>query len=218
MNIDEAFRFVNFIISKETNGSITADNFNLNCPIAQLSVINQRLSPKYDEKGMLIKGFGVDDKIREDFKPILKDPQTISVAAGVASYPDDYLYLDSITTTTGLPITEATPDEIAILNQSQIKPPTVLYPKYVLHQNGFNIYPTSLTNIKLAYLRKPETPIRNFTNVNDRSVYNSSGSQDFELGVLTHLEICLVILQYAGVNLNLDKVVGYSVAMQQAGA
>lgn len=215
MTINEAFEFCNFVINKEQQGSFTADQFNLLAPLAQLSVINNRLQAKYNEKGMLVKGMGVNDKIREEFRPILKNPQTTTVTAGVASYPGDYLYMDAMTTTGGRIITEATPDEIPYLNNSQIKAPSATYPKYVIHQDGFNIYPTSITSIKLAYLRKPVTPFRNYTTTNDRSVYNASGSQDFELEVLTHLEICMNILSSVGVNLSLDKVVAYAELLKE---
>lgn len=225
MTIDESYRFVNYVVNKEQQGEITADQFNLLAPIAQLSVINTRLQPKYDDKGTLIKGFGVTDKLREDFRPILKNPQTIVVSTGIAAYPADYLYMDAMTTAAGRIITEATPDEIAVLNHSQIKFPSATYPKYVIEQNGFNIYPTSITSIKLAYLRKPLTPIRNYTLANDRSVYAVTGgvigggaSQDFELDVLVHLEICANILSAVGLNLSLDKVVGYAEAMKQMGS
>lgn len=222
MTIEESFAYVNFVLNKEQQGAITADNFNALAPLAQLSLINNRLQPQYDDKGRLIKGFGVNDKIREEFRPLLKNPQTIAVSSGVATYPGDYLYMDAMTTSTGKIITEATPDEIAYLNSSQIKAPSTTYPKYVLHQDGFNIYPTSITSIKLAYLRKPATPIRNYTTSNDRTVYAATGgevgdgtSQDFELDITTHVEICMYILSACGVNLNLDKVVAYSEAMKQ---
>lgn len=218
MSIDEAYRTVAYICNKEQNGQISADQFNLLCVQAQLSVINNRLLAKYDEKGMLVKGFGVNDKIREELRPLLKNPQTISVTTGVASYPVDYLYVDVMMTSGGRIITEATPDEISILNQSQVKPPSTTYPKYVIHQDGFNVYPTSLTSIKLAYLRKPITPFRNYTNTNDRDVYNASGSQDFELSILTHLEVVHQLLMGIGVNLAMDKVVAYAAAMKETGA
>lgn len=224
MTIDESYRLSSFVINKEVSGQITPGQFNLIAPQAQLVILNNRLQPQYDAKGILIKGFGVNDNIREDLRNLMKNPQTIAVSGGIAAYPEDYIYLDAMTTNAGLPITEATADEIAVLNQSLIKPPSATFPKYVMHQNGFNIYPTSLTSIKLAYLRKPATPIWNYTESNDRAVYAATGgivgdgnSVDFELDELIHLEIVHKILQFSGLNLGLDKVVGYSVAMQQAG-
>lgn len=217
MTIDEAYRLTSFVINAEQQGKLTADEFNLLAPIAQLSVINNRLQPEYDDKGRLVKGMGVNDKIREEFRPILKNPQVIAVSSGLAPYPVDYIYMDSMTDSAGKPITEAHGDEIAVLNQSQIKPPSVAFPKYVIHQNGFNIFPTSITSIRLAYLRKPVTPFRNYTLTNDRAVYNASGSQDFEIDVLAHLAICHQLLLAVGVNLNLDKVVAYAAAMKETG-
>lgn len=222
MTIDQAYQFVNYVVNKEQQGEVTAAQFNILAPLAQLSVINNRLLPKYDDKGVLVKGFGVNDKLREEFRPLLKNPQTISVTSGIAAYPADYLHIDAMLTSTGRIITEAHPDEIAILNQSQVKAPSATYPKYVVHQDGFNVYPTSITSIKLAYLRKPLNPVRNYTTTNDRTVYAATGgevgdgtSQDFELGILTHLEICMNILSSVGVNLSLDKVVAYAELLKE---
>lgn len=217
MNINEAIQLVRFILNKDQNGNITGDDFNLLAPIAQISVLNDRLGnlKKYPDQPY---GFSVSQKAREEIRSLMVLPTTTAVSSGVATYPGDYLYYDTITlTSTGVLMREATADEIAELNQSTIKPPSARFPYFVLHSNGINVYPTTITSIKLAYVRKPLTPEWAYTISNNQEVYDAGNSQNFELAETTHMEIVMNILMMAGVNLNLPQVTQYAAAMEAQG-
>lgn len=219
MDINSAFNFINFCSNKRQNGYVSPSDFNNLAPIAQMSVINDRLGnvKKYQPHDPTPNyGFGLNQKIREELRPLLVKPTVTAVTAGVATIPADYLYYDTISVA-GKQAQEATEDEILELNNSLIKPPSTTYPKFVLHSNGINMYPTTIASILLSYLRKPATPIWNYTIVNDEPVYNPSGSQNFETGETTHLEICALILSWVGVHLNMGEIVQYAEAMQAQG-
>src|SRR5882672_7446021 len=203
MSIAAAYDIVRFLYNKAQNGYITPAQFNNLAPIMQMSLINDRIgnvkkymphdpTPPY--------GFALNQKTREEIRPLLVPPTTTPVTAGVATIPDGYLYYDTIAVN-GKQAQEATEDEILELNNSLIKPPSLMFPKFVLHSNGINVYPTSVTSISLSWLRRPITPIWNYTEVNDEPVYAATGgiigdgdSHDFETAETTHLEICYLIL------------------------
>jgi hypothetical protein len=222
MTIDQAKQLVDFITNKNQRGYSTGVQFNLLAPIAQLSVLNDRLGniKKYSSHDPVpAYGFNLNQKSRQELKPVMKEPTSYPVTAGVVAFPADLIYIDTVTNAAnGKLIVEATEDEIVILNNSLITPPSAIYPKFVIHSNGFNIYPTTgVANIKLSYIRKPLTPVWNYTLTNDREVYDASGSQDFELAETTHLEIVMSILQNMGMNLTMTDVVQYAAAKEAQG-
>jgi len=222
MTIDQAFQFINFCCNKNQSGNISPSQFNMLAPLMQISVINELLGidQKYQPHSPVPNyGFGISQKVREELRPIMVKPTTTAVASGIAVYPPDCLYLNAnITASDSSLITEATSDEIAILNKSVIKPPTATSPKFSVYSDGIYIFPSSITSIKLSYVRRPATPVWAYTITNDVPVYTSSGSQDFELAETSHLLICMKILQAVGVNLNLDQVTAYAMQKEAVGA
>lgn len=220
MTIDQAIRLIRFILNKDQNGNIKGAEFNLIAPIAQMSVLNDRIGniKKYQPGAPIPNvGFNVSQKAREEIRPLMVLPTTTAVTAGVAAYPNNYIYYDTLMTAAGKLIKEATEDEIVELNNSSIMPPSTMFPKFVMHSNGFNIYPTSIASIKLSYVRKPLTPEWAYTISNNEEVYDAGNSQDFELSETTHLEIVSIILQMSGVNLNMLQVTQYAQAMEAQG-
>jgi hypothetical protein len=90
MNINEAIQLVRFILNKDQNGNITGDNFNLMAPVAQMSVLQDRLGniKKYQPGSPVPNyGFSVSQKAREELMPLMVKPTTTAVAAGLAAYP-----------------------------------------------------------------------------------------------------------------------------------
>lgn len=221
MDINRAYIFVQFCANKSQNGNITPDQFNALAPVMQISVISDLIGNEKEYKPhdpTPRYGYNINDKVRADLLEIMVSPTTTAVAAGIAPYPADLLYLDtSITTTNGVIMHEVTSDEVAILNNSQIKPPTVQYPFYVTYSDGIYVYPSSIASIKLSYVRKPIDPKWNYTIVNEVPVYSASGSQDFELNEMVHLRICSKILAAVGVNLSMADLTAYAVAMEASG-
>jgi len=120
-------------------------------------------------------------------------------------------------TAAGYIILETTQDQIEILNKSVITPPSTVFPKFVMHSDGFYIYPTTITSMKLSYLRMPATPIWAYTISNNTEVYDAGNSQDFETAPTTHLEIVMLILQMAGVSINMLQVTQFAAAMEAQG-
>lgn len=219
MTIDEAIRLTRFVLNKDQNGYMSGDQFNLLAPLAQLSVMNDRIGnvKKYQVSHPVPpQGFNNSQKAREELMPLLVKPTTTAVSTGVAAYPEDYIYYDSITVN-GRLAKEATNDEIAELNNSLIMPPSTRFPKFVMNSDGFYIYPNTISSIKLSYLRKPATPVWAYTISNNEEVYDAGNSQDFELAETTHLEIVMVILQMSGVNLNMLQVTQFAQAMEAQG-
>ena len=99
MTIDQAKKFLDYVMNKKQNNYLSGDDFNFLAPIAQMSVLNDRLGnvKKYLPGAPVPPyGFSINQKSREELRPLMKKPTVTAVAAGVASYPADYLYYDAI--------------------------------------------------------------------------------------------------------------------------
>jgi len=222
VNIDQAYRFIQLIYAKSQSGNITPEQFNNAAMISQISVINDMIgnekeyqpgqpSPRY--------GFGLNQKVQEDLRPIIRTPQALVFSSGVGTYPTDSLYLfDLAETSSGKEIRPVEVDEARILSESVIRPPII--GKGVYYSLGPSVYvlPNTIVNTLVTYVRRPVDPLWAYTVVNDVPVYDSGSSQDFELGEFLHLRICARILQFFGVNLSLPQIVQFASQLEQQGA
>jgi len=85
MTIDEAIRLTRFILNKDQNGYMSGDQFNLLAPLAQLSLVNDRIGniKKYQVGNPVPpQGFSASQKAREELMPLMVKPTTTAVTAG----------------------------------------------------------------------------------------------------------------------------------------
>lgn len=219
MSIDDCYILLQTILNKQQNGNITPAQFNNMAPIAQISIINQELGNEQEyAPGQPIPryGFGINQKSMENLRDIIQVPQSISFTAGIGTYPTDSLYLFNLNIS-GKIARPCEEDEGLILSQSQIKAPTTSFPWYYCVGNNIYILPSSIASGTISYVRTPAVPHWNYTVVNNKPVYNPSGSQDFEVGPLLHLKICQRMLQYFGLNLDLTQVTQFAMVAEQQG-
>ena len=228
MTIDQAYRLIQFVANKEQQGNIKPEDFNLLAPIAQLSVLNDRLGnvKKYRPHDPVPPyGVGITQKIDEELRPVL-DFSTQSVNTGEIPYPDSAIYVHTVEDPSSKCILRpVTYDELRLAEKSVIKPPIASKGIYALYGGKIVVSPSSYTNIKVSFYRKPVTPVWNYTVVSGRPVYAATGgiigdgnSHDFELSVTTHMEICMNILANVGVNLDTVALTQYAELQQQKGS
>lgn len=220
MTIDQAYNLLQLVYNKAQGGNITPAQWNNAADICQISMINELLGNEGEYRpGMPVPqtGFSINQKNRQELQPIIKPLTTIAVSSGLMAWPEDCLYYNALTTSGGVLIKERTADEIAILNQSQICPPSLSEPNFCLASDGALIYPSSITSVKLTYVRKPVTPVWGYTIVNNVPVYDAGTSQDWEVGELVHYRICWKIAVLFGLNLSVGDLVSASEQLQQSG-
>ena len=100
------------------------------------------------------------------------------------------------------PVQYVQPNELFELNLSPITKPSTTFPVYKYKDRQIYVYPTTInTDISCTYLRKPLSPLWNFTAVapSFQYVYDAGGSVNFELHPVEQTEVILRILMYAGV-------------------
>ena len=79
-----------------------------------------------------------------------------------------------------------------------------------------NIYLNDRRNVQVDYIRKPKNPNWGFVVVNDKALYNSSESIDFELHQSEESELVYRILAYAGIAIEKPQLTQMAAGLEQA--
>jgi hypothetical protein len=233
MNINEAYRFVQFISNKNQRGNIKPDDFNLAAQRAQMDLFMQRYgNPTQYQYGSPKARVQWQDsrKVTDDLKEFLVEKQFI-LNEGKVSYPSDYSHLSSARGSFiengencgDSPIIDATnvdlvnDNELAYRLSSFIDSPSHRYPVLAFYDKYMQVYPKDMQTITLTYLRRPQSPLWAYTITNNNPVYNPTLSINFEMPEDTHNEICYRILSYLGINLRDGELSQYAEKMKQTG-
>jgi hypothetical protein len=79
-----------------------------------------------------------------------------------------------------------------------------------------NIYLGNMRNVKVDYVRTPKTPNWNYVVVNEKPLYNSTTSTNFELHQSEESELVYRILAYAGVAIEKPNLTQVAAGLEQA--
>jgi hypothetical protein len=204
MTIDEAFRYVEFVSNKSQRGSITPKEFNLLAERAQLAHIQEVYG----------NGYVSTQKQQDTLKKLIKS-QSSALGSGYVSIPSDSLYILSVSLADGTNVKMVSEDQISKYRKSKIVAPSESDPIGYIQENRVYVLPSTITsNIVIKYVDKPTAPVWNYTVSNNRAVYSSSGSQDFEAGEVAHNDIVNKILEYLGMNTRDVAVTQYAMSKQ----
>jgi len=79
-----------------------------------------------------------------------------------------------------------------------------------------NSYMTNGDRIRCSYIKKPTTPNWGYVVVNDKALYNSTTSQDFELHLSEESELVYRILAFAGIAIEKPQLTQVAAGLEQA--
>jgi len=100
ININDLYKFVQFIANKEQSGFIKPSEFNLATESAQMQLFMERYSNPAEYQpgsGKARTGYNQTQKINDDLRFFIKR-RTLSVdPSGLMIYPDDYMHFSSAT-------------------------------------------------------------------------------------------------------------------------
>ena len=202
VNINDVYQKVLTLANKEQRGYITPQEFNLLADKAQKEIIDQYF---YD-----INQFGriygntteysdmlelLDEKLS-----MLKESDTITVSNGFFTVDRNEVYrIGSITYDNNTEVEPVNYNEHKLRNLSALTKPTLSRPVYVNQNNKINIFPNTITSIIMSYVKVPATPQWGYVTANNKPLYNSTTSTDFELHPVEESELVYKILTFAGI-------------------
>ena len=234
-SVREVYNALNDLANKDERGFVTPTEFNSFAPIAQTNIFNKLFDELTAAENMRRRNIDpARDKsrikqIKEDLGVFAKT-KTVPKENGVFARPDDFARLINVKTGGDILLgvnnsimadviyDEEKLDRVLL---STLSAPTVSRP-VVLMSDDFEVFPTSVSKIKVRYYKQPEgldptsnartvsLPKFGFTTSNGKEAYNASTSVDFELPEHYTSELVFEIGKLVGVNLRDADVFNYS--------
>lgn len=245
VDVDVLYRFIRYIIKKESTGHLSPDEYNRLLPRGVEDFFNYEYGLPQDYKpGKPLPdvAWEITQKISDDLRPlktiIENHPVTTGARSGEAAIPSDYVHYASHvywqrdgTCSNENPCPrriEIFPEDIfwdRVCHPN--KAPTLKKPIGVYYADHIKLFPNTMDVIQLVYLRYPKTPFRDYTIVSDDDVYadNAGGvavqaggpTQQIELPEIITNQIARIILSYIGINLREQMLLQYAEMIKAKG-
>ena len=239
-SVREVYNALNDLANKDERGFVTPTEFNSFAPIAQMNIFNKLFDELTAAENMRRRNIDpARDKsrikqIKEDLGVFAKT-ETVTKSNGVFARPDDFARLINVKTggdillgVNNSVMADVIYDEEKLdrVLLSTLSAPSASRP-VVLMSDNFEVFPTSVSKIKVRYYKQPEglNPTTNartvslpkfgFDTFNGKESYVAAESVDFELPEHYTSELVFEIGKLVGVNLRDADVYNYSNAESQ---
>lgn len=203
--IKEIHDLIGLLTTKGRTGYHTADQIDLAVYTASKWLYDFYYS-------MLDSSNGLHDSLR----PFMTDPIVIALIAGQYTLPADFMHgLGDITSGLDDVFVDVV-DRAALAKRrdNSLVPPTVDNPICTYYKTYLQFYPTTVTNVKFAYLKLPIQPIYATTISNGREIYDDTTSVDIEWNGVDITKVSTRALSILGINLEDLKLVEWSEAKE----
>jgi hypothetical protein len=232
MTIDEVYKLVLYSTAKNSSqGYVSPSDFNLAINQAQKSYVAYLLGSfqQYLPGRPIARvQFGQNTTIRTRLAPIIYWTDLTVDGDGLCPYPEDYLQTDAMFTAVGYNrIRVVQQDHLYSYYNSAIDWPLINNPFYILEDTGFHFFPEDIGAAKLSYVANPPDMtwaytvgtgnIPQYSETGGPSVTPTTGSAQPVWDDASILEIIVRALAIIGVNLQLQTVEQYSMAIKNQG-
>jgi len=222
MTVDETYNLMLFVIKKNQQGDLPPDSFNNIINVAQFSYLNYLLGEfqKYQPgRPIAPVEFGMNAQLRQRLMPFIQPPTTLSIdSLGLTPFPPDYEMWDAMYW--GIykqRVKFIQQDRLDMHLNSRLNPVT-RNPVFMSIYNGFQLYPTSIGQTQLSYIRTPPTIKWGYTeDIYRRPIYEPSLSTNPSWVREDMLQIIVRALSLLGVNLSAPQVEQYSQIVKNQG-
>ncbi len=156
--------------------------------------------------------FEKENALHDSLRPFTTDPTVITLSAGQYTLPADFIHDIGQITSGANDVSVDVVDRSALAKrrENELVPPTVDYPICTYYNTYIQFYPTSITNVKFSYLKKPVQPVYATTIVNGREVYDDVNSVDVEWIETDLAKVTTRAMSVLGINLEDMKLVQWS--------
>ena len=217
-NVNTVYQRVLALANKEQRGYITPQEFNLLANQAQLQIFDQYFYD-IDVSGRMT-GNSTEysdrlDMLEEKIAPFEVMQATITMTSNSGALPSDLyrlgtVYFNTVSTTTataGVEVEQINKKEFTYINKSPLAEPSAEYPVYFLESSTrIRTFPAAtITNPNVVvcdYIKTPALVSWDYIVLNDKALYKSDTSVNFELHPSEEHRLVDVILGMAGIVLN----------------
>ncbi len=205
ISIDTVYQRVLALTNKEQRGYVTPQEFNLHANQAQQEIFEQYFYDQNQADRNLKNSteYSNIDEMLDEKISIFKKELTIATSPPFATLPSDLYRLGTVIEQNNLTeIEQVSEEEILYLMKSPLTKPTPLFPAfYRSSQFQIKTYPPISPTLNVQYIRVPSTPKWGYVVVNEKALYNSGASVDFELHKSDSTELVYKILSLSGITI-----------------
>lgn len=212
--IDEVYQTLLVFINKELDGHVTPDAFNILAKQAQEEIFRGYFSDENRDKlrknsQMLNKGYAnlPFNERQRITKFAAKDTLTGTVSDGVAVFdlPDDIYFIedDGVSVSSNNRVVQETERSDMNYVGGSLAAPSAIFPIYEQVGDTIEVSPSSITEVKLRYIRKPSDPKWTYQVVSGVELFDPSNVdfQDFDLHPSEFTNIVIRMLSSFGLNI-----------------
>lgn len=161
-------------------------------------------------------GYGQSLVIDEALSPFIKTA-TLTVTDGVATLPADVVHLDTVEYN-DKSCRRVNSDRWSVAKNSVLDAPTTDFPIYTkTGELTVEIRPTTITSVKVKYLKLPNEVNWAYNISSGRPVYTTSGSVDLEWNKSEEMNLAFLVLSYIGITIADAGMVQYAEGQKQQG-
>ena len=227
VSIDTVYQRVLALANKEQRGYITPQEFNLFANQAQQEILEQYF---YDinqwsrQRGNDTEYSDMLSIIQEKLSELEVRVTSVGVTGGIYNYRtniNDLYKLGSVHTThptnsQKIEIEQVNNNEWYNMQSAPLTRPVLARPVYVNRQDGLNIYPDTIGNIDISYIRQPVRVQWAYVVVNDKALYNDNISVDFDLHASEESELVHRILAFSGIAIKKPELTQAAMGLESA--
>lgn len=213
ISVNEIYQPVVSLAQKAQHGTIRVADFNRYATMASQDLFNERLGSDRDfyklGKGMAKTSAGMDKQVDQSLRVFYVPDSPLTVASGVATIPTDLEFVDKIVYNQK-PLKWVPNNKFEPYLNSTIDVPTVDYPIYTDLNTQIKVAPNAITPVLMSYYKTPANIVWNYTLVNERPVFNPTGSTNFEWANVEKVQLIMRILGYIGITIREQELVQYA--------
>lgn len=232
MTLIEMFDLIKFIANKDFAGQvITPERYKQLLPLVNIEHFRDKYGlPEQYQPGRPVPLEQIDITLKntDDMKAFKVYLPNRAVNNGVMLYPADYVHYQAISynyTKTLNGVATSLPRPVEVLREAEFsarqgnytKRPTASTPIGIIRSDGIHIRPISITSCDFSYLRYPRTPVFSYTLGDGFVTYLPASSVELEWPEDEKIVIMRRILEYIGINLREEALLGYANAKLKEG-
>lgn len=197
------------LCAKNGHGAPSIPDYNHYANLANIDLFNFYANPQktVGQKNAPRTSVGFSKLINGVLKPFIKTA-TLSVVSGEAELPTDLEVMDTMSYG-DVSVRWVANNEVRSYLMSTIDTPTLAYPIYSDTAEGFSIYPDTVAEVDVTYLKTPVTVNWAYTLVSGRPQYDEAETVNFEWGQSQKLSLITRILGYIGVEIRDGELLNY---------
>lgn len=218
--IDTIYKVLLTLINKENQGYVSPTEFNLLANNVQAEIFRsyfeeENLDKNKQNRGMTNRGYSnLPFNQRQRITPFGNEADLVGVVKGkktVFTLPEDVYFVEDngVSTEEGRILDEIQRADIVRLIGTEAQP-SKIFPVYEPSNKQLNVYPNTIRNLNVRYIRKPKAPKWTYYVIpNGGEMFDpTNGSfQDFELHISEFSNIVMRMLSHFGVNLREAEVI-----------